>query len=293
MSKNIKQEVVTSDGLRIAGPIAPNKLEIGSGFEALSFREADFDTMMDPLIMVDNFTMSEPTFGAHPHAGISAVTVLLEDTEGEFLNRDSLGKRIQLKAGDVYWLVAAKGAVHDEAPLAGSKVHGLQIFVNLPSKMKQDDPHSVHLKAEDIPVIEDDTRRIRVVLGGADGVQGPSSPVLPFTLLDGQLKAGGQYVRNIPAKDAVWLHTLKGNVSLSTDGYAREIQAGSAIALRNSDVERELVLKADEDAQFVLISASPLLEPFVKEGPFVMNSAEEIRQLEEDYKKGLLGKIAE
>src|SRR6056297_211452 len=105
----------------------------GTGFEALSFIHRQLDGLMDPLIMVDHFTMTEPTFAPHAHAGLSAVSVLFEDSTGSFRNRDSLGNDIELAPGDLYWLKAASGAVHDEAPTPGSRTHALQIFVNLPA----------------------------------------------------------------------------------------------------------------------------------------------------------------
>ncbi|SIS88993.1 hypothetical protein SAMN05421759_105144 [Roseivivax lentus] len=105
----------------------------GTGFEALSFVHRQLDGLMDPLIMVDHFTMTEPTFSPHAHAGISAVSVLFADSTGSFRNRDSLGNDIELAPGDLYWLTTARGAVHDEAPTPGSQTHALQIFVNLPA----------------------------------------------------------------------------------------------------------------------------------------------------------------
>lgn len=88
----------------------------GEGFEALSFTHRQLDGLMDPLIMVDHFTMTEPTFGPHAHAGLSAVSVLFEDSTGSFRNKVSLGNDIELTSGDLYWLKAARGAVYDESP---------------------------------------------------------------------------------------------------------------------------------------------------------------------------------
>jgi redox-sensitive bicupin YhaK (pirin superfamily) len=147
-----------------SAPIAPKYLEIGNGFTALSFKHASFDEIMDPLIMVDHFRMSKPTFGEHGHAGISAVSVLFEDSEGAFNNRDSLGNNIDLKPGDLYWLKAGKGAMHDEKPLPGARTHGLQMFVNLPASQKHEAPEAVHVKAGAMPIIKSATHRVRVVL---------------------------------------------------------------------------------------------------------------------------------
>ena len=87
------------------------KITIGDGFAAQSYQHADFGGLMDPLIMVDHFVMTKPTFGTHAHAGLSAVTVMFEDSEGAFHNRDSVGNDLDLAPGDLYWFKAARGAI--------------------------------------------------------------------------------------------------------------------------------------------------------------------------------------
>ncbi|HBM83879.1 MAG TPA: pirin family protein, partial [Halieaceae bacterium] len=94
----------------ITAPQAGDALEIGAGFVAQSFRERNFAGAMDPLVMVDHYRMTEPTFGPHPHAGLSAVSVLFEDSDGAFHNRDSLGNDFDLLPGELYWLKAGSGA---------------------------------------------------------------------------------------------------------------------------------------------------------------------------------------
>jgi redox-sensitive bicupin YhaK (pirin superfamily) len=148
---------------------------------------------MDPLVMVDHYRMTESTFGAHPHAGLSAVSVLFEDSEGAFHNRDSLGNDFDMLPGDLYWLKAGSGAVHDESPRTGASIHGLQVFVNLPARMKHDAPESRHVKAQDIPVLETDGYRVRVVLGNSNGISGRGSPALPMTILDGRIGPGSAF----------------------------------------------------------------------------------------------------
>ena len=100
-------------------PVYGKPFSVGTGFKALNFTHAMFSGSMDPIIMVDHFTMTEPTFGPHAHAGLSAVSILFEDSEGPFSNKDSLGNDIELMPGDLYWLKAGRGAVHDEKPRPG------------------------------------------------------------------------------------------------------------------------------------------------------------------------------
>ncbi|MEM7519052.1 MAG: pirin family protein, partial [Planctomycetota bacterium] len=184
LTTNIEPLVVTD-------PVRGRRVEIGAGFSALSFDHKEFDGLMDPLVMVDHFTMSEPTFGPHPHAGMSAVSVLFEDSRGFFHNRDSLGHDIDLGPGDLYWLKAGRGAVHDESPRPGARTHALQVFVNLPAADKRDAPDSLHVRADEMPELRGEGYRVRVVLGGSNGVSGSRSPALPLTILDIHLDAGG------------------------------------------------------------------------------------------------------
>jgi len=192
----------------ISTPQSGNALEIGTGFTANNFRERDFSGAMDPLVMVDHYRMSESTFGAHPHAGLSAVSLLFEDSKGKFHNRDSLGNDFDLMPGDLYWLKAGSGAVHDEAPRAGARIHGLQVFVNLPARMKQDAPQSLHVSAKDIPVLETGGYRVRVVLGYSNGIAGQTSPALPMTILDGNIAAGSTFAHELQAGENGWVYAI-------------------------------------------------------------------------------------
>ncbi|MGB1837829.1 pirin family protein [Marinobacter adhaerens] len=173
------------DSITALCPVKGTSLSVGSGFTGVGFRHGQFYGAMDPFIMVDHYTMTAPTFGAHPHAGLSAVTVLFEDTEGKFNNRDSLGNDFDINPGDLYWLSAGSGAVHDEAPRESATIHGLQIFVNLPGRMKHQAPSSLHVKREDMPTLKGQGYRVRLVLGQSNGVETDAASVWPATILDG------------------------------------------------------------------------------------------------------------
>lgn len=272
------------------------KLEIGRGFNALSFREKDFSGAMDPLVMVDHYRMTEPTFGVHPHAGLSAVSVLFEDSEGEFHNRDSLGNDFNLLPGDLYWLKAGSGVVHDESPRAGAKIHGLQVFVNLPAKERKSAPQSRHVKAENMPVLEEAGSRIRVVLGESHGVIGQQSPALPMTILDGRLESNAIFDHRLPAKENAWIYVVAGEAIVTHAGRPTRLIAGQAIAVSNlnsvTDAVIHLFNPQTEHAHFTLFSAQPINESFVQKGPFVMNSEAEIAQVEADAAAGKLGTLA-
>ena len=279
----------------VTAPQSGHPLEIGTGFIARSFRQRDFSGAMDPLVMVDHYRMSESTFGAHPHAGLSAVSVLFEDSEGKFHNRDSLGNDFDLMAGDLYWLKAGSGAVHDEAPRGGAKVHGLQVFVNLPARMKRDTPESLRVKAQDIPVLKADGNHVRIVLGNSNGVAGQVSPALPMTILDGKIAAGSTFAHHLQAGENGWVYVIEGGIELIVAGENVRLQAGQSIAMEATSDSASNTIEftnvADSGAHFALFAAVPVKEPFVQKGPFVMSNEAEIAQVEADYKAGKLGHL--
>lgn len=266
-------------------------LSIRSGFTALSFKPALFDDLMDPLVMVDHYTMTEPTFGAHPHAGMSAVTLLFEDSEGAFNNRDSLGNDINLMPGDLYWLKAGIGAVHDEKPAPGAKAHGLQIFVNLPAKMKHDSPRSLHVKASEMPRLESDGATVRVVLGESHGARGASAPALPITILDAAIKPGGQFQYDVLPDHSQWIYTVRGEIEVGVGDKRIQMREGEAVAAEAMTTALAMKLNATVDSHVVIVMAKPVAETFVQRGPFVMSNEAEIAQVEAAYRSGQLGRI--
>ncbi len=282
----------TADSVQFSALVNPKPLAIGAGFKALSFKEPQFAGIMDPLVMVDHYTMTEPTFGPHPHAGMSAVSILFEDSQGSFNNRDSLGHDIDLQPGDVYWLNAGRGALHDEAPRAGAKTHGLQLFVNLPARLKNTAPASLHVAAADIPLLQAPGYRVRILTGASQGVTGASVPALPVTMLDGQLEPAALFTHSLGAEQSAWLYPVSGDITLKIDGETRHIPQGRAMSLRN-EAQQAMALEigAASAAHFVLIAAEPVRESFVQRGPFVMSTLEELERVNEAYTKGELGQL--
>ncbi len=277
-----------------AGPATSGKaLEIGDGFRALAFREKDFGGAMDPLVLVDHHRMTRPTFGAHPHAGLSAVSLLFEDSKGRFHNRDSLGNDFDLMPGDLYWLQAGSGVIHDESPRPGSHIHGLQVFVNLPSAARKSRPTSLHVGAAEIPIHEDTGCRVRVVLGESSGIAGRESPALPMTILDGHIDANATFTHQLKEQESAWIYAVGGELRLAIQGREIHLLPGQSIALAGNspDVPLRLTNPRAEQVHFALFAAKPINEAFVQKGPFVMDSAADIARVEADYASGKLGNL--
>lgn len=285
---------VSSVTAQVSPQVSGTEFTKGAGFSALSFKAHQFDGMMDPLVMADHYTMSESTFGAHPHAGMSAVSVLFEDSQGGFHNRDSLGNDFDLQPGDLYWLKAGRGAVHDEAPRPGARAHGLQLFVNLPARMKQDAPESLHVRAADMPLLQTAGTRVRLVLGETQGIRGASSPTADTTILDGRLQRGAHFMHALAADHSAWVYSVSGSLILTLGDEVHTLAAGQSLSLRQetSDVKLNLQLQGGSDAHFVVITAPPVRETFIQRGPFVMSSSEELDQVEKAYSEGKLGRLA-
>ncbi len=276
---------------RHSGLIAGQPFAVGTGFKALSFRHAQYAGMMDPLIMVDHFTMRAPTFGPHPHAGLSAVSLLFEDSVGAFNNQDSLGNDLDLMPGDLYWLKAGCGAVHDEKPKPGGRTHALQVFVNLPAAMKYDAPDALHVKARDMPVLEGAGWRTRIALGQSQGTNGASAPALPMTILDIHLDKDGRFEHEIPAGRAAFILSVSGSVRLDRGDAPLAMEAGYSTSIHAGDAGAALRMHGVSKSHLVLLQAAPIREPFVQRGPFAMSTDAEIEAMIAAHQNGALGAL--
>lgn len=264
---------------------------IGNGFTANHFSEEMFDGRMDPLLMVDHFVMTAPTFDAHLHAGISAVTAMFEDSEGAFLNRDTLGQNTALKAGDLYWLTAASGAVHEEVPQDGARTHALQIFINLPRRLKKGHARAFHVEAKDIPILEASKSRVRVVLGRSGEVAGADGTPEEMTMLDGSLQADGRFAYQLQVGWQAWIYAVSGSLILRMSDEHCALEKGTATTI-GAGTESEIVIESSVGSHFVLLAGKPIREPFIKHGPLVMSTADDVRQTLACYANGQFGQIA-
>ena len=263
-------------------------VSIGDGFSATSYRHGEFSGLMDPLIMVDHFVMTKPTFGTHAHAGLAAVTVLFEDSEGEFRNRDSLGNTVDLAPGDLYWFKAARGALHNEEPRPGGKAHGLQVFVNLPDEKRHDAPAAFHLRAGAIPRIAADRASARLVLGNSNGVTGARAPDVSLTLLDISVQAGGCFRHRGEPGQHAWILAAEGPLTVTWDAASAVLKPGTALALRDAT---GIAVSSERGGHAVLFQGHPLRGAFVQRGPFAMGSEAELDAVEAAYRAGRLGSI--
>lgn len=283
---------VTTEFPWVSKPISGADLSIGHGFKAQSFSAHEIDESMDPLVMVDHYVMTQPTFGAHPHAGLSAVSLLLEDSEGLFRNRDSLGNDLDLRPGDLYWLRAGAGAVHDESPRPGARTHGLQVFVNVSQTHRFEEPASLLVRSEEMPVISTSEYRVKVALGESNGVRGAASPSTPMTVLVGTIQSGGQFSHRSVNNRGIWTHSIDYGLEVVVGETARHLAPLQAVAAK-TDGSTTITIgnPSATPVQFVLFDGALISEPYVQEGPFVMGSQEQIEHVKAAYEAGKLGGI--
>ncbi len=298
MNMPANKQTYPARGDQDATPAAINgaQVAIGDGFSAQSFRARDIGSAMDPLVLVDHYVMTEPTFGTHPHAGLSAVSLILEDSEGRFHNRDSLGNDFDLLPGDLYWLKAGRGAIHNESPRQGARTHGLQVFVNVGQALRFDAPESLLVRRGDMPLIQTDAHCVRVAMGRSNGVVGAEAPGLPMTILDGELAALGEFRHVLPAGHNAWVHAIDNAIDVANAQHRTRLKPGQAIAINNASgsASDSVHVMGDNrrNSRFVIFAGQAVQEPFVQQGPFVMGSIEEINTATNAYNAGEFGAIA-
>lgn len=226
-------------------------------------------------------------FGPHPHRGFETVTFILE---GELAHLDSGGGESIIRAGGVQWMTAGRGLVHAEISPDSFKQRGgpleiLQLWVNLPSRLKMVDPNYIGLQKDDIPTVVEDEGRVTVhlVSGEWKGRRAPIQSLVDIHMTWIELKAGGRVSAPVAPSRNVFLYIVRGEVAIGGD----RASAFHLIELNPDGAEVEV--EAVTDAVVLFGHAEPLGEPVVAHGPFVMNTRDEIRQAMMDYQAGKFG----
>jgi redox-sensitive bicupin YhaK (pirin superfamily) len=273
-----------------------HQMEEGAGFQVQRPFPVPGLSHLDPFLLFDE--MGPQTYapgqakGApdHPHRGFETVTYMLE---GEFEHEDSAGNRGTLASGDVQWMTAGVGIIHSEMPSQrilreGGKVHGVQLWVNLPASTKMSQPRYQELKAAAIPevLLPDAAGRLRVIAGEANGARALVNTQVPISYIDFQLNPGARSVIALQAGLRTLLYPLNGHARVGDESLEHGVMA------MLSEREAQLEIAAGADGfRALLLQGQPLNEPVVRYGPFVMNTREEVYQAVEDYQNGRMGQI--
>src|SRR5712664_274283 len=269
----------------------------GAGFVVRRPLPGEELDMVDPFLLIDE--MGPVDYGPgeavgapdHPHRGFETVTYSLA---GEFEHEDSAGHRGVLRAGDVQWMTAGAGIVHSEMPSQrirekGGRVHGFQIWVNLPAKLKMTRPRYQEVSADKIPEAksEDGRARVRVIAGEALGVRAVIDTHIPIVYQDWKIAAGADVTVALPREQQALAYVFEGSVLVGNEG--KEIRDGQLALLGPGDAVR---FRGTPGAgRLLLLAGVPIGEPVARYGPFVMNTQEEIAQAVRDYQSGRMGEI--
>ena len=258
-------------------------------FPTAGFRHADPFLMLDEMGPVDYAPGEAIGAPDHPHRGFETVTYVLD---GEMEHEDSAGHKGKLASGDVQWMTAGRGIVHSETPSQafqdrGGRMHGFQIWVNLPKRDKMMAPRYQEISREKIPEgrSDDGLAKVKVVAGEALGAKAVIETRTPISYLHFTLKPGAKIDVPLPSDHAAYVYVFTGGATIS----GKDVREGQLAVLGAGDA---VELAASEDTQMLVLSGVPLNEPVVQYGPFVMNTENEIRQAIVDYQSGRLGEIA-
>jgi redox-sensitive bicupin YhaK (pirin superfamily) len=271
---------------KIAQIITPQAVVEGAGVRlkrSIGTRALDY---LDPFLLLDHFQSTNAAdyqagFPLHPHRGIETVTYLLS---GAVRHRDTLGNSGEIQAGDIQWMTAGRGIMHEEMPQVRPEgVAGFQL-VNLPAKLKMTAPRYQNIAAAEIPVVRTHAATIRVIAGTLEGITGPVTGIAADpSYLDVEVLPGATFVHPVPAGHAVFAYVFQGVAKFGAK-ERRSIEQPKLLVWSDGEM---LEVKAEETpVRFLLVSGEPLRESIARYGPFVMNTREEITQTLREIEQG-------
>jgi hypothetical protein len=277
---------------------APGGHWVGDGFPVRTIFGYDNAAATSPFILMDyagpfHFPAAAKRrgVGEHPHRGFETVTILYS---GEVEHRDSGGGGGKIGPGDVQWMTAGSGVVHEEMhsweyTKRGGAFEAIQLWVNLPARLKMTAPKYQTLLAAEIPEIAlpDDAGRVRVIAGEFGGAKGPADTFTAMNLWDVRLTGGHGALLNVPDGQNAAIFVLKGKVRVN--GGTQGKDAELVVLDRKGEGFR---IDAETDATLLILGGEPIDEPVFGYGPFVMNTEAEIREAIADYQSGRMGRLA-
>ncbi len=230
------------------------------------------------LFLSEDWFAAPGGFAEHPHRGMQTVTFVLD---GALEHRDHTGAHGVLRAGDVQWMTAGRGVLHSEMPYGGETAHTLQLWLNLPARMKMIPARYQDQRLADVPVRRLEGGEVRVYAGRSGDVSHPHGSDWPMSLLDIRLKQGVRLAQEVDPKDRGFLYVVQG---AAVAGGAR-LEAGQ-VGWFEPAAGETLGIAAEDEFRALLFAGEPIREPVFAYGPFVMSTREEIVQAFADYQAG-------
>lgn len=271
---------------KIQRVISPMAVSDGAGVKLNRLIATPTLDYLDPFLLLDHFGSENKDdyiagFPQHPHRGIETVTYMLK---GVVHHKDTMGNAGTIQAGDIQWMTAGGGLMHEEMPEASPEgLSGFQLWVNLPSQLKMSKPRYQEIKADKIPVFEKDGAKIKVIAGQVGETKGAVSEIYAEpNYLDVTLETNAELTHLIAEGHNAFAYIFNGSADFDDSGSL--VKNPKLVIFSDGDFVK---IKAGENgARFLLVSGKPLNEPVARYGPFVMNTREEIYQAIEDLRNG-------
>ena len=240
----------------------------------------------DPFLLMAEDDMKKGAFDYHPHRGIETVSYMID---GELHHKDNRGYAGVLKKGDTQWMSAGKGLLHLEEAAENGFAHLLQLWINLPADKKMTEPRYQEILLSQTPVRKEDGVSYRVISGSSGGVISATKNYTPVTMVEIIVSSGRTAVQDFTEDHNGFIYVLEGSGTFG----ANKLKASTQEVLWMSpsiDTKSEIVFHAQDDLKVLVIAGKPLREPVVANGPFVMNTEEQIRKAYADLRAGAFGK---
>jgi quercetin 2,3-dioxygenase len=255
----------------------------------------------DPFLLLDEIGPKDLAPGEakgapdHPHRGFETVTYMLE---GKFEHRDSRGHAGKLGPGDVQWMTAGSGVVHSEMPekefaRIGGRLHGFQLWVNLPRQDKFSKPYYQEIPSSKIPLMTNGDVTARIIAGDAFGTRAIIETRIPIIYVHFTLQPSARTVLSVPKEYNTFAYVVGGQGQFGPNNNQKEVHRGQMVIFENNGDQIEVKASKNTKSPFdmLLIGGTPINEPIARYGPFVMNTKEEVYLAIQDYNDGLMGSI--
>jgi hypothetical protein len=275
----------------IAHVVVPRTVDLGDGFSVRRALPSARSRMVGPFIFFDHFGPAEFRAGSgldvrpHPHIGLATVSYLFD---GEIMHRDSLGTAVAIRPGEVNWMTAGRGIVHSERTgaekrVAGGPIHGLQMWVALPAAKEEMDAGFAHHDTQEFPVIEENGKRVRVVVGSLYGKSSPVPTVHETVFADVALKTGSTLPIDASHEERA-LYVIDGTIDISGDKF----EPGRLVVFKPGEA---LSVTAESNAHVVIVGGAPMDGPRHIWWNFVSSRKERIEQAKAEWKAGHFGTV--
>ena len=260
----------------------------GAGVRLKRVLGNDDNSTLDPFLLLDHFGSDNPDdyilgFPWHPHRGMETVTYMWT---GEVEHGDSMGNKGVIKSGDVQWMTAGSGIIHQEMPKKYTGLmQGFQLWVNLPASKKMIAPKYRGIEKKQIPIVQTNGAKIKVIAGKIGDTTGPVQDLaINIEYFDVELAAGKAFEHSVPTSNTVFVYVVEGSIEVG----GREVLEGHCAILGEGG---SLTLASSKGSRFLFVSGEPIKEPVAWRGPIVMNTEEELNQAFKELELGTFIKI--